>query len=211
MARTIIGICGAAGSGKDAAAAVLIARRGFIKRSFAQALREEVRRAMIDREYCNAIWERMPPTLQVAFSCCHSDGDLDPWAKPTSPGMRVVLQHWGTEFRRAQDPDYWVKADAMAIPPQGCFVYTDVRFPNEEKHIRSLGGRLYRVERAGVTGNGHISESYWPHFVVDGVIRNDGTVEDLKQLVLSRCTADAHSYSPNSERQSHATSTPNGS
>jgi hypothetical protein len=206
--RQIIGICGAAGSGKDAVAAVLIARRGFVKRSFAQALREEVRRAMIDREYCDSIWDRMPPTLQVAFSCCHSDGDIDPFAKPTSPEMRVLLQHWGVEFRRAQNADYWVKRAKDSLPLSGRFVFTDVRFPNEYRLMRRLGGIVWRVERYGVPGNGHISETYWPHFECDAVIRNDGTVDDLKRFVLELCAAAPSSSLNSAESQTTSASSP---
>jgi hypothetical protein len=185
--RQIIGICGAAGSGKDAVAAVLIARRGFVKRSFAQALREEVRRAFTDKRYEFDLWDSMPPLLQTALLRCIANGDIDPFAKPTSPEMRVLLQHWGTEFRRAQDVNYWVKREAESLPPSGRFVYTDVRFPNEHRLIRRLGGIVWRVERSGVSGNGHISETYWPHFECDAVIRNDGTVDDLKRFVLALC------------------------
>jgi len=181
--RTVIGFCGSAGAGKDEAAAALTAQ-GFVKRSFAEALRGEIRRVMTDAEYCDRVWHEMPEVCRRALLDCRVTGDLDPWRKPTSTEMRRLLQVWGTEFRRAQDPEYWIKAESLSLPDTGCFVYTDVRFPNEAAMISNLGGCLYRVERDGVTGNGHISELHWPHFKHDGIISNNGTVEELHAKVI---------------------------
>lgn len=180
--RTVVAFCGAAGSGKDAAASVLI-ERGYAKRSFAEDLRHEVRSALVIPEYRSSVWRLMPFALQRALFACLTLGELDPWAKPTSPRMRRVLQLWGTEFRRAQDPDYWVRAEAASLPTHGRFVYTDVRFPNEERFMRQLGAAVYRVERSGVEGNGHVSESYFRAFDVAGVIQNNGSLRDLRREV----------------------------
>jgi hypothetical protein len=49
--------------------------------------------------------------------------------------LRPLLQKWGTEFRRAQDPDYWVKKTLSLIQeekPQVA-VITDMHFLNETK------------------------------------------------------------------------------
>jgi hypothetical protein len=181
--RTVIGLCGAAGAGKDEVARILGAQ-GFVKRSFAEALRLEVNLAMIDSAYRESLWPEMPPIVREWFETCYAIGDLDPWAKPTSIEMRGLLQTWGTEFRRSQDDDYWTKREMQLLPSSGMFVYTDARFPNECEMIRSLGGKMFRVERAGVRGNGHISESYWPHFECEAVIRNDGTLQELRENVM---------------------------
>lgn len=182
--RIVIAFCGSAGSGKDEAARVLVEQHGFVKRSFAEALRQEVRLAFIDSAYCDSIWPTMPECVQDAFRCCESTGFIDPWAKPTAEPMRRLLQFWGTEFRRSQDSDYWTKREFESLPSKGRFVYTDVRFPNEQAMIASVGGRLFRIERNGVTGNGHVSESYWPSFPHDATIRNDRTVEHFHQAVI---------------------------
>jgi hypothetical protein len=199
--RTIIGICGAAGSGKDAVAAVLIERAGFQKRSFAEALRKEVRRALNETAYRKSIWYEMPDIVRDWLCECQAIGDLNPWRKPTSTPMRGLLQTFGTEFRRAQDPDYWVKRESESLPQSGRFVYTDVRFWNEYRLIRQLSGIVWRVERPGVPGNGHISETFWPHFAADAVIRNDGTVDDLKHFVLNLCAAEPSSSLNSAESQ----------
>jgi hypothetical protein len=181
--RTVVAFCGAAGCGKDEAARVLTERHGFEKRSFAEALRREVRRAFTDESYCDQVWHEMPLICRDAFQECEYMRCLDPWQKPTPEPMRILLQVWGTEFRRAQSDGYWINREIEALPAEGSFVYTDVRFPNEYEMVRSLGGSVYRIERDGVTGNGHVSESHWPTFAHDGVLRNDGTVEEFRALV----------------------------
>lgn len=43
--------------------------------------------------------------------------------------QRKILQWWGSEVRRAKDPDYWIKA--LTIPTKGNYYVTDARFANE--------------------------------------------------------------------------------
>lgn len=64
--------------------------------------------------------------------------------------VRLVLQYLGTDVRRAQDPNYWVK---LALRPaieqiaDGASVYfTDARFPNEVSVATSLGALTVRLD-----------------------------------------------------------------
>lgn len=67
---------------------------------------------------------------------------------PTGSGvyefsMRQWLQWWGTEYRRAQDPEYWLKAWVASLPAGNITVICDdVRFVNESELIRALGGKV---------------------------------------------------------------------
>jgi hypothetical protein len=68
--------------------------------------------------------------------------------------VRQALQWYGTEYRRAADPDYWVKAmreqlsnyekkhDGASL----LVVIDDVRFANEALLINELGGQLVRLD-----------------------------------------------------------------
>lgn len=71
-------------------------------------------------------------------------------ARSRTPEMRLVLQYWGTEVRRKQDDNYWVKRalrDAVASIAHGNSVYfTDVRFPNEVEWAQRLGFPVIRLE-----------------------------------------------------------------
>ena len=60
--------------------------------------------------------------------------------------LRPFLQWWGTEFRRAEDPDYWVRH--MPEPSRlHLNVVTDVRFQNEADWVTERGGLLVRIVR----------------------------------------------------------------
>lgn len=65
----------------------------------------------------------------------------------------TLLQWWGTEYRRAQDPDYWVDKTFAAIPD--CLdlaMITDVRFLNEVQAVEKRGGYSIKVERLDELG-----------------------------------------------------------
>ena len=103
----------------------------------------------------------------------------------TAVTVRRILQWWGTEYRRAQDPDYWTKAWSRKIETFDLenthVLIDDVRFMNELNTIKSHGGLIIKIERPGFDGaNNHASETSlddyadWSHVVI-----NDGTLEEF--------------------------------
>ncbi|NOQ50888.1 MAG: hypothetical protein GQ578_01540 [Desulfuromonadaceae bacterium] len=107
----------------------------------------------------------------------------------TAISVRRILQWWGTEYRRALDPDYWTKAWTKKLTGYDLnrvhILIDDVRFMNELHTIKGQGGMTIKIERPGfaVAGN-HASE-----ISLDGygdwqqVIVNDGTLEEFKLKV----------------------------
>jgi len=121
------------------------------------------------------------------------------WNKPYPPEIRALLQWWGTELRRDQNPDYWVnyafdelakwsetvkevnrKYNAELLYEPYAWVFTDVRFANEAEGIRSRGGIIIEVQAAqgvrarrlgGVLPPNHASEEI--DFAPDGYIENE--------------------------------------
>jgi len=96
-------------SGKDSIANHLAEKYKYTRGAFADILKEEVARAV--------------PCDPTEFN-----------TEPMRTQIRPVLQAWGTEFRRAQDPEYWVKqaeAGIQTFPRSQPIVFTDARFPNE--------------------------------------------------------------------------------
>ena len=81
-------------------------------------------------------------------------GDLPLCAKPTIEGpvmtVREALQWYGTDYRRAQDPEYWTKAmrKELVLAAENQFKYVvvdDVRFPNEAQ-VCLDNGFCFRIE-----------------------------------------------------------------
>jgi len=71
-----------------------------------------------------------------------------------------LLQWWGTEYRRAQDPDYWVKQWVAGINPKANIVLaTDMRFFNEAAAVKSVGGFTVRVSRKNEDGTPFVDPS----------------------------------------------------
>ncbi len=153
MSQRWIGLTGRAGAGKDYTYSALAFLDKRLRRvSFADQLREEI-------EYT---FGAHLPSL---------------WTKPYKPALREALQWWGTEYRRASDPNYWVmRAEQVALSLDGTPVFTDVRFPNEADMIRSHGGLIVAVaapnairgDRTGeIVSAAHASEDSMDDYEVD--------------------------------------------
>jgi hypothetical protein len=172
----IIGISGKIGHGKDTIASYLVRTRGFKILRMADPLKSEV-------------LERLPRTLHAIRDYAYP-GALKPTfeqmvfdLKPA--GVRELLQEYGTEVRRADDPDYWVDQWKDAARKYQNIVVPDVRFANEAAAIRDSGGELWLVTRPGCnSASTHESETFVDRFYAWNLIMfNSGTVEDLEHLV----------------------------
>jgi hypothetical protein len=171
----IIGLCGLAGSGKDAVAAILSRRWRFASIAFAGPIYAAV----------SQITGLGPDQMKDRGS---KERDI-PWL---GKSPRELLQTLGTEWgRQMVNEDIWIKIAmrrASEYEREGWHVaITDVRFENEAETIRHAGGYVWRVERpgAGLAGaaGGHSSEAGIPGRLVNQVIRNDGDLDDLEAAV----------------------------
>jgi hypothetical protein len=195
--RMVLGLTGHPGSGKDSCAAALDAH-GFRPIAYADALRHEVADAWrVDVRMLTDRVTKETALPALAIGMCGEPRFLH-WAvfhghslhEPRSP--RWVLQRWGTEFRRGQDPDYWVRQVERWIGRRTGlghtrFVITDVRMDNEAALVRRLGGRLVRVHRPfgppmAADTVGHSSEGH-TGLAVHAVIHNDGSLDALQAEV----------------------------
>lgn len=167
MAQQIIGLCGYATAGKDAVAAIM-RMASYQRIAFADGVKEEVHAFLSEHK---SSWPMdMPGDLQHYLSQVEAS---DVFSKPTTGDMRKVLQLWGTEYRRAQDPDYWIKRALAKRKNMGRYVFTDVRFPEEVAAIRYLGGEIWRVDRPGLGSDGHVSEDNVASIVPDRILENN--------------------------------------
>lgn len=168
----LLGITGKKGSGKDTVYGILkelilaeINSQWKVERvAFADALKEEVARACgVTVDYINA----------------------------NKSNFRLILQGWGTEFRRELTrKDYWVYKWGQKINGLSNNVYlavaTDVRYHNEAKIIHDCDGKIIRVTRyysRPELDDTHSSEIEQDSIQADFAIINNGTLEDLRQSV----------------------------
>lgn len=179
---TAIGVAGYARSGKDTAGDYLATMYGYTKVAFANPIRE----ALL----------RLNPTIDVDG---YQDVSLKTavetfgWEqlKKTSSHVRPLLQRFGTEVGRDMfGPDFWVNLAIDSIPDGSKIVFTDVRFPNEAKAIKAIGGKVWRIDRPGIAAaNAHISERALDGYDFDHRITNDHSLAHLyAQVALAMTT-----------------------
>lgn len=149
----LIGLSGAAGSGKSTAAQYLHDAHGYQRKRFAQPLKDALRRILQSALMDDHTIERM------------IEGDLKETPARVLLGKtpREAMQTLGTEWgRNCIGGDFWVNLMRHALDTSkrgSLIVIEDVRFDNEAALIRAYGGKIIRMEgRGGITGT-HASES----------------------------------------------------
>lgn len=178
----IVGLTGNKGAGKDATGRIL-EEQGFVRVGFGDAL----------KDLCNQLWGIS--LLQL----------YDPLLKEVviprlglSP--RQVMQRFGTEVVRSVHKDTWVmrlvdqvQSGRVRVPLPSRedplyfgfvdgdkFAVIDVRFHNEAQALRACDGQILRIVRPGCIVDDHQSETELGDILADGVIHNDGSLDDLR-------------------------------
>lgn len=176
----LIGLMGAAGSGKSTAAAHLVKEHGFVEVTMAGPLKDLCAKFFDwDRDRLDELGykEGQDPKLPEGWS------------------RRRVLQHVGTECFRTIDPNVWIKQvlrqmdnvwsdeEATKTP----IVISDIRFPNEVDLIRANGGLTVRVERIDLDFKSmtpaHASEDALAGFAPNYVLRAKFGVDRVQAAV----------------------------
>lgn len=174
----LIAFSGVARSGKDSAARVLIERHGFTRIAFADPMREALYRLnpIVLASKNDGGYDRLSDLV-----------DYHGWdeVKVLYPEVRQLLQRFGTEAGRdIHGEDCWVNAAFRRAEGLERIVITDVRFDNEARAVHKRGGLVVKVVRPGVEAvNGHVSDRGVTEHLLDRVIHNDGTLEELAYRV----------------------------
>lgn len=201
MDSIVIGLGYKARSGKDEAAKAIAEERGGqyeVRRyGFSDALKREVNAAA---EAAGGMEQLITQLREVgvelpngAFLKAPDWLVYDPNADTTDPlsplgKQRKLLQWWGTEYRREQDPFYWISRLQETIEQDKPTValIADMRFPNEVAWVNSSKGYVVRVDRVGYQypKSSHTSEELldWMgeedfHYILQV---EDGDLEELR-------------------------------
>ncbi|MEU7643324.1 hypothetical protein [Streptomyces huasconensis] len=175
MTIPLIGLAGAARSGKDTAASFLT-KDGWQRRAFADLVREML--------YQLNPWlpdDEVDGSFQLA-------GEVDRFGweqvKKEYPVVREYLQRCGTEAgRQVLGPDVWVDTLFRGFETwERPTVITDVRFPNEAEAIKKRRGLVVQVVRpdeAPIPESQHVSERALDDWPFDATVLNDGSEVQL--------------------------------
>ena len=189
----IIGICGLIGSGKGSVADILVDEHNYKKVSFADKLKDGV----------SAVfgWDRQMLEGDTDESRKWREQKDQFWTQETGEEItpRLILQLFGTDCMRNGFFDgIWVSLVKQELlkNKQKNYVIPDVRFENEAKMIRSLGGKICQVRRGPdplwfrlykdlgeIPTDVHKSEWAWANIQMDYILSNDTTLDNLKNLV----------------------------
>jgi hypothetical protein len=170
----IVGLTGLAGSGKSTAAEYLERQHGYVRLRFAAPLKNALRRMLQDALVDDHTIERM------------IEGDLKEVPQPVLLGKtpRHAMQRLGTEWgRHCIGEAFWVNLlqnTIEGLPPGTRIVVEDVRFTNEAKMLRSLGGKIIRMEGRGGIAGSHPSEA-GVGFTPDMTCYNGGAMSDMRR------------------------------
>ena len=190
----LIGLGWNAQVGKDEVGKILVKNHGFKRYAFADILKQ-------------ALYNLNPTVQGIDFKNYSCYGyytiqklvnDLGWEEAKKFPEVRSLLQRMGTEVgRNLFGEDFWVDRTMFeigksfeveylrSITPfmrfKGNIVITDCRFVNEAEAVKDRGGVFIKVTREGVKPpNNHASEQGISEHLIDGYIRNDGTLEELE-------------------------------
>lgn len=178
----LIGLSGYARAGKDTVGEILVRDHGFTRVSFADKLREAA--LAIDP----ILWTWVPPGKERVAVRLSTVIDIHGWeyCKENYPEVRRLLQALGTEAgRNILGENIWVTAAFKGLDPDGKYVFTDVRFPNEYHAIGSWGGEVWRVSRPDTAPvNAHPSETALDDgFYFHRYVHNNSTIKSLEVAV----------------------------
>jgi hypothetical protein len=203
--QKIVGISGKAGSGKTTFAKEAIRMYGGVKMALADAVKEEVEMFLqlvevpYRKENLYGTAKDREEQLLIPANMLHNIDErlrliLSAYFGIRGNGMvgtfRHLLQLWGTEYRRADNPDYWVDRlrDKIMCCQEVDIYVDDVRFESEAEAIKSWGGLLVRVERCGgpfISTPNHPSETALDKYEgFDEFMHNYGSLGQFKSETI---------------------------
>jgi len=169
----IIGLSGYARSGKDEVAKILVEEYGYKRIAFADNIRK-------------LLYATNPQVGGNRLQFLVEDYGWD--VAKSQPEVRHLLQSLGVAARNLFGEDFWINSALRHLEIQKNYVITDVRFANEADTIKlNVESQIWRIKRNGVEAvNGHVSEHDMDTYQVDMILKNEGTLEDLRTLVRKR-------------------------
>lgn len=188
----LIGLTGRAGSGKDTAYETIHALfndvRPVVRLAFADVLKRSALACFADFD---DEWSEVASKIKSSGHIkIEADGE-----EICSVSGREFFQRYGTEAHRYLfGDDFWIDSMLPPLDPldfgpflhsQEIYVITDVRYDNEAIRIREYGGVIWQVERPGeeISENAHASELGIDEELVDYLLLNDGSLDDLKEEI----------------------------
>lgn len=172
----LVGLTGNSRSGKDSVAAILRDDYGFTQKAMAEGIRDILLGLNpILKDNGGVVWE-----LLDLFDECHGDWDRIKARSSESTDLMIRL---GQTCRDVLGETVWLDRVLPVgnITTKMCL--SDCRQPNEYWEIKHRGGQVWKVVRSGSSKRG--MDGLLEGFDFDAVLHNNGTLEDLRDVVQS--------------------------
>ena len=140
--------------------------------------------------YCKAHHEELLPQWEAAYSNVPINFPKD----DPIYGYTQILQWYGTDVARKQNPNVWVEAldKRLETEKPQIAVISDVRFRNEAEYVKSKGGYLVQVIRLNKDGSQYLDPGRDPNHISETALDDyegwaflieihDGDLRDLKR------------------------------
>ena len=166
----IISFTGLKRSGKTVAAFYLEEQHGYTRVNFKDELIVELKKR----------FPLLLSELSLLYGLSISDLFVE---KPAI--VRRLMQEYGTNVRRADDPFYWVKkwVKRIQFKENGGYdkiVVDDCRFKNEADAVDDMRGTMIKIIRdTGEDVDVHVSETEMKDILSDHQIENNDSIQDL--------------------------------
>lgn len=156
----VIGLIGYKGVGKTTACNLIkknFSHLNIVQHNFKDALIAELK-----QNFPNLLEE-----LRLIYKC----ETIDELFIVKPPAVRYLMQHYGTEVRRGDNPKYWTLLWIENMPTADIVLVDDVRFMNEANAVKSKDGILVRLVRGDlINDDRHASEIEQESIVTDRTI-----------------------------------------
>jgi hypothetical protein len=160
----VVAFTGLAGAGKSTATKYLVEQHGYTLVKFAGPLKDMLRAIGLGEGDIEGADKELSNSLLCDKSPRHA--------------MQTLGERWG---RECIGEDFWINLwrDSVdrIVSAAGRVVCDDLRYPNEAKAIRRLGGDIYKIEGRGGIAGGHVSEKGCGD--EDLTVANTGSVDEL--------------------------------
>jgi hypothetical protein len=177
----LIAFTGFKQSGKTTASRHLQDKYGYQLHNFKTGLIKEIKQKFPD------LLREILGMEKSLFLGCENIDDLFT-IKP--PLIRALLQNYGTEVRRGDNPHYWSDKWLTSYPVASQVVCDDLRFITEMEAIKMKGGIIIRIVRTDITSGGeHVSETEQLEIQADYTIEvgkgeHEKLYEELDKIIL---------------------------
>lgn len=203
----IIGLTGPKGAGKTTVAELLCRHAKFSGLAFGDLLRAQICTAFaVDLDLFTRRDLKDKPTKALALQrnlsmefngvminylreAYDDAGLLERMAEPRTP--REIMKFWAEQYRKAlYGPDYFTRCVVSKVyleqsQHQWRHVIHDVRFDNEARAIRSMGGVIWQIKQPDCLADpSDPTETDGSEFAPELVINNAHSIRHLQDIVI---------------------------